>query len=111
MNNQSAYAVATLRNWHSNHESEISDLGIQSEFKSWGDKAEIQLCSDQYLASICAWDHESCLDIIVVDTRTGKEAYSTAGSCADEAEFIQHLNDNLSWLRSAHATRPEQRPE
>jgi hypothetical protein len=102
MNNQPQYAVDTLKEWHNNNLAVLSSMGAESVFESWGDKAEIRVDSEQYLSSICAWDHASCLDIISLDVKSEEQTYPTAGPCSDRAEFLQHLDDYLTWLSSEY---------
>jgi len=53
------------------------------------------------LVNVTVWDHAFCLDILVLDSRTGVQLYSVGGSCEDAIGLSNRLSEFKRWLAKA----------
>lgn len=61
---------------------------------------DVWFSTPEYLIDITTWDHAFCLDIVVLNQKTGTTIYCVAGSCEDNAGLTHRLNEFLLWLES-----------
>jgi hypothetical protein len=51
-----------------------------------------------YLVTVTAWDNASCLDIDVLESRSGTVQMLCAGPCAGGAELLARLHKLETWI-------------
>ena len=56
---------------------------------------------------ICAWDHAFCLDIQVVDVKSGESRFPRAGNCESLQAFRQYLDEFLVWFKGEVKDSPK----
>jgi hypothetical protein len=100
MNEQMKFAVDELYSWFRKNQEYFIEQGADITFIDKGrNSASVAVNGSKYLLDIVAWDHESCLDIAVMVVATEETKYIHTGDCANKNEFIEFLNETLSWYK------------
>ncbi|MGD8341480.1 MAG: hypothetical protein PVH89_11905 [Gammaproteobacteria bacterium] len=96
MNDDSVYAVETLRTWYERIAAELHEHSAVAVFEAWDGMAEVTIQAPEHSINICARDHRSCLDIVILDRQTAELKFPATGPCGDRADFSRHLS--LLWF-------------
>lgn len=101
--------VANLHSWLQENEQLFRSAGTEPEFKDSGrGSACVRMATDTYLMEVCAWDHAFCLDIRVVDVKSGETRYPRAGSCDSSEAFRRHLDEFVVWFKREVVENPQE---
>lgn len=93
-------SVAVLYSWFQKNKDLFVAGGAELEFRDSGHgSAYVRLETASHLAELCAWDHEKCLDIQVIDIQSEESKFPHSGSCDSMQEFEEHLGQFLTWYK------------
>lgn len=92
--------VALLYSWFQKNSDQFVAGGAELEFRDSGHgSARVRLETSVYLAELCAWDHEKCLDIQVMEIQSEESTFLHTGSCDTTQKFKEHLDEFLTWYK------------
>jgi len=93
--------VAVLNSWYVENKDIFVSRCNEHEFDDSGrGSAEVTLETERYIVSLCAWDHNCCLDIQVLEIRSEESNFLHTGECPSIAEFKEHLNRFSVWFNN-----------
>lgn len=92
--------VAALYGWFNENKDYLLSSCSELEFKDSGrGSACVNLETETYIISVCAWDHACCLDIQVMEVKSEEISFPHMGDCPSIEEFKGHLKDFGNWLK------------
>lgn len=92
--------VLELYSWFNENKEYFVTSCRNVEFKDSGrGSACVNLETERYIISVCAWDHACCLDIQVMEVKSEESRFPHMGDCESIDEFKGYLKDFSAWLK------------
>jgi len=95
-----------VANWIATHQREIGGSPIKFDRREEHSSAlNAGFETPKFLIDICAWDHACCLDILVLNKKSGGTDYMVCGECDGLLGLAQRLETFLRWLNENESDR------
>lgn len=87
-----------LSDWYEASATRLDAIGLASSIESKKDCSSLSLDNDQYRSTVVAWDHESTVEVIALDARTGERARFIEDTNLSDSALVETMEQHVSWL-------------